>query len=283
MEEVGVAGQTQKPMYQEPLERQRCTHRLTSGARCGRWADRDKKLCHAHHSYAETYGRHRVDVPLLEDEESIVFVLSQTAQALASAAMPPGNGLAIIGACKLATRLLALKLQQARDAARREVEKRREAPHAAEVAPNAGTEPDAGTEPGARNERDEGTEPDAGTEPGEGIACQAVAECDEEEGASTRAFEEARAASEAVEAEREYREGPKVRLPRFRREDLDEQWERGTEGAVKRIENNFFLSKGETQRIMEWQRKHPAEMRARHERMLDIYFGRVKGEGNAGA
>lgn len=269
MEETVSQTQSQ---YQEPLERRRCEHRLTSGARCGRWADRGKKLCYAHHGYAETYGRHRVDVPLLEDEESIVFVLSQTAQALASAAMPPANGLAIIGACKLATRLLALKLQQAKDAARREITERREVETREEPEAQADALMETASEPGA------------GTEPGAGIACEPAAECDVDEGASERAFEEVRAASESVEAEREYRDGPNVQLPRFRREDLDAEWERGTEGAVRRNENNLFLSKGETERIMDWQRKHPEVMRAREQRMLDIYFGRVKGsEEGAGA
>ena len=89
METGGAVSEMQQGSYQEPWERRRCEHTLTGGTRCRRWADREERLCHAHRMYAETWGRSRVDVPLLEDEASILYVLSQTAQALARAAMPP--------------------------------------------------------------------------------------------------------------------------------------------------------------------------------------------------
>jgi hypothetical protein len=269
--------------YRGPFERRRCEHTLTGGSRCRRWADRDAKMCHAHRIYAESYGLPRIEVPLLEDEASILHVLSQTAQALARAAMPPANGLAVIGACRMATRVLDLQLRKAKFAASQK---------------QAGPEKRPAPMPQPEVQGAEA-----------GILCEAAAECDwleyEECGAPEPAaseleapevhesefdealdlpavdvFKEARRAAEAKtaaeKAAREAREGPTVDLPRFCPDDLEKEWDRGLSQPLAKNHKNLHLSKEESQRILAWQRRHPAEMKAMEQRMLDVYFGRAK-------
>jgi hypothetical protein len=276
--EAGAVSEMQQTSYQEPWERRRCEHTLTGGTRCRRWADREERMCHAHRMYAETWGRSRVDVPLLEDEASILYVLSQTAQALARAAMPPANGLAIIGACRQATRVLALQMERGKLAARHAAAEQR----AAEAKPPKPEEAQA--KPERREEqatRERCEEPEMAIE----VAASEEAECGApeqgcEEAVKGNPFEEARAAAAArtaaEKAEREEREGPTVQLPRFRREDLEEQWANGKDRPFRRNENNMYLSHDEAQAMMQWKRAHREIVNGQDQRMLDVYFGRAE-------
>lgn len=302
MEAGGAGNETQQSNYQEPLERRRCEHTLIGGTRCRRWADRDEKMCHAHRMYAQTWGRSRVDVPLLEDDASILYVLSQAAQALAKGAMPPSNGLAIIGACRQATRLLTLRVERGKLAARRAAAEQRtpEALPKAETreAPEKRDELDtreALETPEAvetRQEPERREEPEIQEEPEMAIEVAACedAECDgseqdvecagPEEAVEGNPFEEECAAAQAraadEKAERERRTGPWVELPRFRKQDLEEQWERGTERPFQRNEINTRRSPEEIQAILRWQRAHPEIMKAQEQHLLDVYFGRAE-------
>ena len=291
MEAGGTGNEMQQSSYQEPLERRRCEHTLIGGTRCRRWADRDEKMCHAHRMYAETWGRSRVDVPLLEDDASILYVLSQAAQALARGAMPPANGLAIIGACRTATRILTLRVERGKLAARsaaaeqRAVEAREEEQAEHERREETDVTPEMRESAEARPAMCEEAEMAV-----EVAACE-EAECDgpDEHGADEdgtveavdgNPFEEARAAAAARAAaervEREEREGPRVQLPRFRREDLEEQWEEGKDRPFRRNENNMFLSHNEAQAMMQWKHAHREIVNGQDQRMLDVYFGRAE-------
>ncbi|HKO13541.1 MAG TPA: hypothetical protein VJV22_16345 [Acidobacteriaceae bacterium] len=296
MEAGGAGNETQQSSYQEPLERQRCEHTLIGGTRCRRWADRDEKMCHAHRMYAQSCGRSRVDVPLLEDDASILYVLSQAAQALARGAMPPSNGLAIIGACRQATRVLTLRVERGKLAARRAAAEQR----APEALPKAETReepekregPDTREAPEAREEPEMQEEPEMAIEvaacedaEGDGAEEYGFGENGSEKGGPDEAvegnpFEEECAAAQAraadEKAERERRTGPWVELPRFRQQDLEEQWERGTERPFQRNENNTRRSPEEIQAMLRWQRAHPEIMKAQEQHLLDVYFGRAE-------
>lgn len=272
MEAGGAENETQQSSYQEPLERRRCEHTLIGGTRCRRWADRDEKMCHAHRMYAQTWGRSRVDVPLLEDDASILYVLSQAAQALAKGAMPPSNGLAIIGACRQATRILTLRVERGKLAARRAAAEQR----TPEALPKAETR----EEPEIQEEPEMAIEVAACEDPECDGSEQDVECAGPEEAVEGNPFEEECAAAQAraadEKAERERRTGPWVELPRFRQQDLDEQWERGTERPFQRNENNTRRSPEEIQAILRWQRAHPEIMKAQEQHLLDVYFGRAE-------
>jgi hypothetical protein len=232
-------------------------------------------MCHAHLSYAEARASRTVLVPLLEDEMSVLYVLSQVADALATGAMPPANGHAVISTCKLATRILELRLKQ-----KQWEEKHPTAPKAGESDTVSPTSPATG----------EVTHPDPAGPAVDHPVCaddetlMAVADNAYDQPfvrAGQRPYDRVQARADAAEAARYAQDGPVLRLPRFRKEDLKEQWENGTLRPYRRNENNIFPSKTETKAIFKWQCEHKDLMRAREQRMLDEYFGRVKKDGTA--
>lgn len=266
---------TTEAQHTEPNEKRRCEHVAPSGRRCGRWASKGEELCHAHLAYAEARASRRVHVPLLEDEASILNVLSQAADALATGAMPPANGHAVISACKLATRILELRLKQ----------KQWEEKHPA--AAKAGEADGGGVSPASPATGEVG-HPDPAEPAVDHAVCaddetlMAVSDQEWEQPfvrAGNRPCDRVQARADAAEGARYAEDGPVLRLPRFRKEDLQEQWENGTVRPYRRNENNIFPSKTETQEIFKWQKEHKDLMRAREQRMLDEYFGRVKKDG----
>lgn len=250
-------------------EKRRCEHISEEGRRCARWASRGEELCHAHLRYAEARASRVIYVPLLEDEASIRYVLSQTTQAVATGGMPPANGLAVISACKLATRLLEFQLKQ----------KQWEEKHCKPVSPTS-EETGCHLSP-AIGDMGSAT-PESGVLNGD-TPLMAVSDDDDYDQpfvpAGQRPCDRVQARVDAAEAARYAAEGPRLRLPRFRKEDLKKQWEFGLHRPYARNENNIFPSKEETQAIFKWQNEHRDLMRAREQRMLDEYFGRVKKDG----
>ena len=270
----------------EVHEKRRCEQISQEGRRCARWATRGEEMCHAHLGYAEARASRVVHVPLLEDEASIRYVISQTTHAVATGAMPPANGLAVISGCKLAVRLLEFQLKQRQweEKQRSATPKTREMGHPADpMSPTSADmgHPDLGqpADPISPNSGDMG-HPDLG-QPEVGNA-DLMAVSDEKwpfVPAGQRPFDRVQARVDAAEAARYAAEGPRLRLPRFRPEDLKKQWESGLQRPYRRNENNMWPSKEETQAIFRWQKEHPEVMRAREQRMLDEYFGRVKKDG----
>lgn len=249
-------------------EKHRCEHVAPSGRRCGRWASKGEELCHAHLAYAEARSSRSVHVPLLEDEGSILYVLSQAADALATGAMPPANGHAVISACKLATRILELRLKQ----------RQWEEKHAKAISPTS-EKTECPTSPAVG---DMEPAPSESAVLDHDASLMAVADKDYDQPfvrAGQRPSDRVQARADAAEAARYAQEGPVLRLPRFRKEDLKKQWENGMLRPYRRNENNIFPSKTETQEIFKWQNEHRDLMRAREQRMLDEYFGRVKKDG----
>jgi len=265
--------------HSEAHEQQRCEHIGPSGRHCGRWASRGEELCHAHLKYAEGCAGRRVDVPLLEDEASILYVLSQTAQALATGGMPPANGNAVISACKLATRILELRLKQKQWEAKQTAASgpgEPDTPAAYSTSPNAGEvgHPDPPICPDSTV-----TDGDASL-----MAVSDDAYSDQPfVPAGQRPCDRVQARVDAAAAERCAQEGPMVRFPRFHPEDLKTQWERGAESPWNRNRNSFWHSRQESDAINQWRDQNRDLVRARQQRMLDEYFGRVKKDGTPAA
>lgn len=67
-------------------------------------------FCHAHRRYRASASRISIAVPLLEDEESILFVISQTVRSMSLGSIPPANGQAMLTGCRLALRVLEHRL-----------------------------------------------------------------------------------------------------------------------------------------------------------------------------
>lgn len=107
---------------QIPPER-RCCEVKTNGQRCGSMTVEGEKRCHIHGFYRHLdNGSSNIDVPLLEDENAILFVYSQVARALTYGVMPASNANGIIRCCVGAQRLLESRRKQEQPAKRKNVE-----------------------------------------------------------------------------------------------------------------------------------------------------------------
>jgi hypothetical protein len=96
-----------------PADRQ-CHYTKSDGQRCRDWTLRGQNHCFRHDRYIHHLPERPVDVPLLEDEDSIVYLLSQTLQALAWGTIPVTNGRALLAGCRLAHSMHAQRLEAAK-------------------------------------------------------------------------------------------------------------------------------------------------------------------------
>jgi hypothetical protein len=81
-------------------EQRRCQYIKADGHGCRDWAIRGQQLCYRHGVFVHS-GR-GIDVPLLEDESSIVLVLSETLRAVALGTVPVKTGALLLDGCRLA-------------------------------------------------------------------------------------------------------------------------------------------------------------------------------------
>jgi hypothetical protein len=81
-------------------EHRRCQYIKADGRGCRDWAVRGQKLCYRHGVFVHS-GR-GIDVPLLEDESSIVLVLSETLRAVALGTVSVNTGRLLMDGCRLA-------------------------------------------------------------------------------------------------------------------------------------------------------------------------------------
>jgi hypothetical protein len=96
-----------------PAHRQ-CQYAKADGHRCRDWAIRGHQLCARHGLFRDAHPDHPIDVPLLEDEASIVLLLSQTLRALAWGRIPVSNGRALLAGCRLAYSMHCNRLETAK-------------------------------------------------------------------------------------------------------------------------------------------------------------------------
>jgi hypothetical protein len=94
--------------WKQPEHRQ-CVHLHGSGERCRRTAKTGEKFCHTHQRYADADPMFPVKVPLLEDPDSIRFVMSQTVRAMAMGTLPAANARSMLYGCRMALDLLNYK------------------------------------------------------------------------------------------------------------------------------------------------------------------------------
>ena len=81
-------------------EHRRCRYTKADGNGCRDWAVRGQELCYRHGVFLR--GSRGIDVPLLEDEASIVLVLSETLRAVAQGTIALKSGSLLLEGCRLA-------------------------------------------------------------------------------------------------------------------------------------------------------------------------------------
>jgi hypothetical protein len=96
-----------------PADRQ-CQYTKSDGKRCRNWILHGRDHCFAHDRYIHASPERPIDVPLLEDEPSIVYVLSQTLQCLAWGTVPIANGRMILDGCHFAHKMQMQHLETAK-------------------------------------------------------------------------------------------------------------------------------------------------------------------------
>ncbi|HEX4312082.1 MAG TPA: hypothetical protein VHZ25_18775 [Acidobacteriaceae bacterium] len=96
-----------------PADRQ-CQFTKSDGFRCRDWAVRGHQHCFRHHQFLHSHPENPIDVPLLEDEDSLASLLSQTLRALAWGTLPTANGRAILAGCRIMQGILTHRLDTAK-------------------------------------------------------------------------------------------------------------------------------------------------------------------------
>ncbi len=133
-------------------ENRRCQYIKADGKGCQDWAVRGQELCYRHGVFLRA-GR-GIDVPLLEDESSIVLVLSETLRAVAHGTIALKSGSLLLEGCRLAH---TMQMERVR-AANAERSRRRTAVREEEIGEEKQETEDRRTEAEARS-TESGAEP----------------------------------------------------------------------------------------------------------------------------
>ena len=104
-----------------PEKPRRCIELTLKGHPCGLKPVQGRDRCYIHGLYRDLDGSTTINVPLLEDEDSLLIVYSQTARSLAQGRIPAAFANGILRACRGAERVLMIKLR------REELEERKRA------------------------------------------------------------------------------------------------------------------------------------------------------------
>ena len=137
-------------------ENRRCQYIKADGKGCRDWAVRGQEFCYRHGVFLHA-GR-GIDVPLLEDESSIVLVLSETLRAVAHGTIALKSGSLLLEGCRLAHTMQMERVRAANaERSRKRAEVREEEigeesrePEARSLEPGAGSQVAASARPGAR-------------------------------------------------------------------------------------------------------------------------------------
>jgi hypothetical protein len=105
--------QTSNPGGLAPADRQ-CRYTKADGLPCRSWAVRGQDYCHRHDLFLRRRVDKPIDVPLLEDEASIVLLLSETLRAMAWGTMPVSNGRMMLAGCRLAHTIHTQRIEAAK-------------------------------------------------------------------------------------------------------------------------------------------------------------------------
>ena len=96
-----------------PEDRQ-CRYTKSDGQPCHDWAVRGQDYCHRHDLFLHRRPERPIDVPLLEDEASIVLLLSETLRAMAWGTLPVSNGRIMLQGCRLAHTIQLQRVESAK-------------------------------------------------------------------------------------------------------------------------------------------------------------------------
>jgi hypothetical protein len=91
-----------------------CRYTKADGKPCRDWAVRGQDYCHRHDIFLHARPERPIDVPLLEDEASIVLLLSETLRAMAWGTIPVPNGRMLLAGCRLAHTIQMQRLEMAK-------------------------------------------------------------------------------------------------------------------------------------------------------------------------
>lgn len=95
-----------------------CEVVLENGDPCRGIPALGQTCCHAHRRFRQAGGQSTLLVPLLNDQASITFVISQTVRAMALGTIPPANGRVMLAGCRQALQSLDRRLEQQKIALR---------------------------------------------------------------------------------------------------------------------------------------------------------------------
>jgi hypothetical protein len=93
---------------------QQCRYSKADGKPCRSWRVRGQDYCQRHNLFMHARMERPIEVPLLEDQASIVLMLSETMRALAWGTIPVSNGHALLDGCRLAHAIHCHGLERAR-------------------------------------------------------------------------------------------------------------------------------------------------------------------------
>ena len=96
-----------------PAHRQ-CGYTKADGHKCHDWSIRGQNHCARHHRFLQLRPERPIEVPLLEDEASVVLLLSQTLRALAWGTIPVANGRLLLAGCRQAFAMQGQRLEMAK-------------------------------------------------------------------------------------------------------------------------------------------------------------------------
>ena len=112
-EQAKLEGEASNTGGAAPAQR-RCRYTKADGKPCRDWTVRGQDYCHRHDVFLHERMDRPINVPLLEDESSIVLLLSETLRALAWGTIPVGNGRMLVEGCRLAHTIYTQKLEAAK-------------------------------------------------------------------------------------------------------------------------------------------------------------------------
>ena len=141
-------------------EHRQCQYIKADGKGCHDWAIRGQEFCYRHGAFLR--GGRGIDVPLLEDESSIVLVLSETLRAVALGTVPVKTGALLLDGCRLAHTMQMEKQKAANlERSRRRKEAREEERAAEEMGQQEISQEEMGEEEMGQESSVPDQEPDA--------------------------------------------------------------------------------------------------------------------------
>ncbi len=224
------ASQPSNPGGAAPAPRQ-CHYLKSDGHKCRDWAIRGQDYCARHDRFVHWRPESPIDVPLLEDEASVVLLLSETLRALAWGTIPVANGRMLLAGCRQAHTMQCQRLEMAKFRLRL---RRLNIPEA-EIFDHQSTAPEPAPLPGSSEPVLSNCDPEGGTRRTDLVPCPVpVSEC-------------AQNSRLGHQAEAEHEPTPVLQPnPRSRFRDLKKNWDKELLHSQNEMTDMRFKRHGET-------------------------------------